>query len=89
MLATADSAGNECNRKSERKRSTCSELGVAIFVEVSSSTCIEVESGGHWVFVGGEARWKEQARRTNGNITRGFKNTWLAVSCRMCCEWRC
>lgn len=52
MLATADSDGNECSRKSERKRSTCSELGIAIFVEVSSSTCIEVESGGHWVFVG-------------------------------------
>lgn len=37
MLATADSEPKECSRKKERKSSACSELGVAIFVEVSSS----------------------------------------------------
>lgn len=52
MLATADSERRECSRKRERKSSACSELGVAIFVEVSSSPCIKWRVVGEGVFVG-------------------------------------
>ena len=90
MLATADAAVKECRRKSERKSSACSEFGVAIVVEVSSSALHQMEILGEGVFVKElKSTWKEQEHTTNQDITRRLNYTWQDVSSRMCCEWCC